>query len=85
MDSTLKYMLSGARGLLWPRPVVPSTQVTGSRSPWAGNAYPLLRALRHVWLEAWVLRRVEEGGSTVIQVVKSYLSAPIVGWKKQKR
>jgi hypothetical protein len=25
MDSALEYMLSGARGLLWPRPIIPGT------------------------------------------------------------
>jgi hypothetical protein len=84
MDSTLEYMLSGARGLLWPHPFIPGAQATASRSPEAGNTYPLLRAPGHVWPEAWVSPRVEEAGRTVRQVVKSCLPMPIVGWKKHK-
>jgi hypothetical protein len=33
MNSALKYMLSDARGLLWPRPIVLGAQVNASRSP----------------------------------------------------
>jgi hypothetical protein len=79
IDLALEYLLSGACGLLWPRPIVPGAQVTASQSPMAGNTYPLLRAPGHVLLEARVSPQVEEGGGTVRQVVKSYLPAPIVG------
>jgi hypothetical protein len=82
---TLKYMLSGACGLLWPRPILSGTQATASRSPEASNTYPLLRAPGHVWPEARVSSWVEEGGGTVREVVKSCLPVPIVGWKKRKR
>jgi hypothetical protein len=47
IDLTLEYMLSGARGLQWSRPIIPGSQDATSRSPGAGNAYPLLRAPRH--------------------------------------
>jgi hypothetical protein len=30
MDSALEYILSGVRGLLWPRPVMPGAQATAS-------------------------------------------------------
>jgi hypothetical protein len=79
MDSTLKYMLLDACGLLWPRPIVPGAQAAASRSPGASNAYPLLRAPGLVWPEAWVSLQVEEGGGTIRQVVKSCFPAPIVG------
>jgi hypothetical protein len=85
MDSALEYMLSGVHELLWPRPIVPGAQAAASRSPVAGNAYPLLRDHGCVWLEARVLPRVEEGGRTVRQTVKSCLSTHIIGWKKCKR
>jgi hypothetical protein len=85
MDSALEYMLSHARGLLWPRPIIPGTQVTASQSLGAGNTYPLLRAPGRVWPEAWVSPQIEEGGGTVRQVAKSCLLTPIVGWKKRKR
>jgi hypothetical protein len=77
----LEYILLGACGLLWLRPVVPGVQAATSQRPRAGNTYPLLRAPGHVWPEA----RVEEGGRTVRQVAKSCLPAPIVGWKKCNR
>jgi hypothetical protein len=51
---TLEYKLSGAHGLLWPRPVVPGTQAAASRSPGDRNAYLLLRALGLVCPEARV-------------------------------
>jgi hypothetical protein len=38
--------VSGARGLLWPRPIIPGAQAAASQSPDAGNAYLLLRAPR---------------------------------------
>jgi hypothetical protein len=82
---TLEYMLSGARGLQWSCPIIPGSQDATSRSPGAGNAYPLLRAPRHVWPETRVLPRVEEGGGTVRQVVKSCLPMPNVERKKRKR
>jgi hypothetical protein len=33
MDSTLKYMMSGAHGLMWPCLVVPGARATASQSP----------------------------------------------------
>jgi hypothetical protein len=76
-------MLSSARGLLWPRPVVLGVQAATSRGPGAGNAYPLVEALGRIWLVDQVLPRVKEGGGTVRQVVKSYLPVPIVGQKSE--
>jgi hypothetical protein len=85
MNSALEYMLSGARGLLWPRPIVPGTQTAASQSPRTGNAYPLLRTPGRVWPKARVSPRVEEGGGTVKHMVKFCLHVPIIGWKKCKR
>jgi hypothetical protein len=48
MDSALEYVPPGARGLLWPRPIIPGAQATASRSPGTGNAYPSLRAPERV-------------------------------------
>jgi hypothetical protein len=81
--SALEYMLSSACGLLWPCPVVLGVQAATSRGLGAGNAYSLVEALGHIWSVARVLPRVKEGGGTVRQMVKSYLSVPIVGQKSE--
>jgi hypothetical protein len=84
MDSSLEYMPSGARGLLWPCLIVPGAQATASRSLETDNAYPLLRAPERVWPEARVSPQVKEGGGMIRLVAKSYLLAPIIWWKNRK-